>query len=228
MVIIVSMTGIASFTIPRFNFAITVRLLRFPIMLLAGALGLYGIVIGLVLISVHLTQMTSFGVPYLSGLSPYHRTDTKDIVIRTPWWRMINRPSTVHHDKKRMNAKINGSPEAEEGGKLMHFMQKYRTVVLLFLCTLLLSGCWDREEINDIAFVIGIAVDKEKQDYRTSLQIALPGQSGASGSEGGGEGQAGTNPGSCCPQPPKRSAGPRLKGKRPYPGVSIMPIVVRC
>ncbi|MET3939491.1 spore germination protein [Paenibacillus sp. PvP094] len=115
MVIIVSMTGIASFTIPRFNFAITVRLLRFPIMLLAGALGLYGIVIGLVLISVHLTQMTSFGVPYLSGLSPYHRTDTKDIVIRTPWWRMINRPSTVHHDKKRMNAKINGSPEAEEG-----------------------------------------------------------------------------------------------------------------
>lgn len=115
MVIIVSMTGIASFTIPRFNFAITVRLLRFPIMLLAGALGLYGIVIGLVLISVHLTQMTSFGVPYLSGLSPYSKTDTKDIVIRAPWWKMINRPSTVRHDQKRMNEKINGSPEAEEG-----------------------------------------------------------------------------------------------------------------
>jgi spore germination protein KA len=115
MVIIVSMTGIASFTIPRFNFAITVRLLRFPIMLLAGALGLYGIVIGLVLISVHLTQMTSFGVPYLSGLSPYSKTDTKDIVIRAPWWKMIHRPSTVHRDQQRMNDKINGSPESEEG-----------------------------------------------------------------------------------------------------------------
>ncbi|MGF9699648.1 MULTISPECIES: Ger(x)C family spore germination protein [Paenibacillus] len=73
----------------------------------------------------------------------------------------------------------------------MQFMHKYRTVVLLFLCTLLLSGCWDREEINDIAFVIGIAIDKEKQDYRTSLQIALPGQSGAAGSEGGGGGTSG-------------------------------------
>lgn len=115
MVIIVSMTGIASFTIPRFNFAITVRLLRFPIMLLAGMLGLYGIVIGLVLISVHLTQMTSFGVPYLSGLSPYSKTDTKDILIRVPWWKMINRPSTVQDNQKRMKDKINGSPEAEEG-----------------------------------------------------------------------------------------------------------------
>lgn len=115
MVIIVSMTGIASFTIPRFNFAITVRLLRFPIMLLAGMLGLYGIVIGLVLISVHLTQMTSFGVPYLSGLSPYHKKDTKDILVRVPWWKMINRPSTVHRDRKRMARDINGSPEAEEG-----------------------------------------------------------------------------------------------------------------
>ncbi|MBB6019875.1 spore germination protein KA [Paenibacillus sp. JGP012] len=115
MVIIVSMTGIASFTIPRFNFAITVRLLRFPIMLLAGMLGLYGIVIGLVLISVHLTQMTSFGVPYLSGVSPYSKKDTKDILVRVPWWKMINRPSTVNRDRKRMTRDINGSPEAEEG-----------------------------------------------------------------------------------------------------------------
>lgn len=115
MVIIVSMTGIASFTIPRFNFAITVRLLRFPIMLLAGALGLYGIVIGLVLISVHLTQMTSFGVPYLSGLSPYHKSDTKDIVMRVPWWKMVRRPSKVEVDQRRMNPNINGSPESEEG-----------------------------------------------------------------------------------------------------------------
>ncbi|MDQ0659826.1 Ger(x)C family spore germination protein [Paenibacillus sp. W2I17] len=73
----------------------------------------------------------------------------------------------------------------------MQFMYKYRAVIALLLCTSLISGCWDREEINDVAFVIGIAVDKEEQNYRSSLQIALPGQSGSSGSEGGGGGTSG-------------------------------------
>lgn len=73
----------------------------------------------------------------------------------------------------------------------MFFIRKYRTVVMLLICTSFISGCWDRKEINDIAFVIGIAIDKEKDNYRSSLQIALPGQSGATGSEGGGGGTSG-------------------------------------
>ena len=73
----------------------------------------------------------------------------------------------------------------------MKILIKYRAVIALILCTSLLSGCWDREEINDIAFVIGIAVDKEGDNYRASQQIALPGQSGSAGSEGGGGGTSG-------------------------------------
>ncbi|QOS81527.1 Ger(x)C family spore germination protein [Paenibacillus sp. JNUCC31] len=73
----------------------------------------------------------------------------------------------------------------------MPFIHKYRAVVTLLLCSLLISGCWDRKEINDLAFVIGIALDKEDGNYRSSLQIALPGQSGAAGSTGGGGGTSG-------------------------------------
>lgn len=116
MVIIVSMTGIASFTIPRFNFAITLRLLRFPIMVLAGSLGLFGIVIGTVLISAHLTQLTSFGQPYLLGVSPYRKGESKDIIMRVPWWKMIFKPSsTPNHERKRMDKGMNGSPNSDEG-----------------------------------------------------------------------------------------------------------------
>lgn len=43
----------------------------------------------------------------------------------------------------------------------MQFIYKYRAVIALLLCTTFISGCWDRKEINDVAFVIGIAVDKE-------------------------------------------------------------------
>jgi len=73
----------------------------------------------------------------------------------------------------------------------MFLIRKIRAVLMLLLCTLFIAGCWDRKEINDIAFVIGIAVDKEGENYRSSLQIALPGQSGASGSTGGGGGTSG-------------------------------------
>ena len=38
MVIVVSITGIASFTIPRFNGAIAIRMLRFPILIAASVI----------------------------------------------------------------------------------------------------------------------------------------------------------------------------------------------
>ncbi|WKL04167.1 hypothetical protein Q0F98_13830 [Paenibacillus amylolyticus] len=83
----------------------------------------------------------------------------------------------------------------------MFLIRKFHAALMLLLCTLFIAGCWDRKEINDIAFVIGVAVDKEDDNYRSSLQIALPGQSGTTGSSGGGGGTRGTNHGSCCPTP---------------------------
>jgi spore germination protein len=104
MVIIVSLTGIASFTIPRFNMAISIRLLRFPLMLLAGVFGLFGIVVGLVWVTVHLCSLKSFGVPYLSGIAPYKKKEQKDIMMRAPWWSMVFRPSSYSRiSRRRMN-----------------------------------------------------------------------------------------------------------------------------
>jgi hypothetical protein len=102
MVIIVSMTGIASFTIPRFNMAISIRLLRFPIMILAGMFGLYGIVLGSLVILTHLCKLRSFGVPYFSPLGPLQFRELKDVFIRAPWWALDKRPTqTIQHDITR-------------------------------------------------------------------------------------------------------------------------------
>lgn len=115
MVIIVSMTGIASFTIPHYNLAITIRLLRFPLMLLAGVLGLFGIIVGITWILVHVTQLTSFGVPYMSGVSPFHEQDHKDIFVRTPWWKMGRRPSWLSKkNQEREKPEINGTPASDK------------------------------------------------------------------------------------------------------------------
>ena len=92
MVIVVSLTGIASFTLPRYNAAISVRILRFPLMLIASVFGLLGIVVGVMIIIGHLSKIRSFGTPYLSPISPPFFSDLKDIFIRAPWWKMVKRP----------------------------------------------------------------------------------------------------------------------------------------
>ncbi|GIP53506.1 MULTISPECIES: spore germination protein [Paenibacillus] len=92
MVIIVSLTGIASFIIPHFDLGLSFRLLRFPIMFLAAMFGLYGIACGLILIYIHLNNLASFGVPYLSPVAPLVVSDLKDTVVRAPWYKMHKRP----------------------------------------------------------------------------------------------------------------------------------------
>ncbi|ULL13639.1 spore germination protein [Paenibacillus sp. H1-7] len=93
MVIVVSLTGIASFTIPRFNAAIAIRILRFPIMIAAAIFGLYGILICIMLLLGHLANLRSFGVPYLSPFGPISSNDMKDAMFRAPWWSLKERPS---------------------------------------------------------------------------------------------------------------------------------------
>ncbi|WP_156410965.1 hypothetical protein [Paenibacillus sp. Soil787] len=66
-------------------------------------------------------------------------------------------------------------------------MKPFLYIGLLFI-VLIISGCWDRTEINDIAFISGAAFDlRENGNYMLSLQIAIP----ASGQ--GGPGSGGSN-----------------------------------
>ncbi|MFC5407029.1 spore germination protein [Cohnella soli] len=91
MVIVVAITGIASFTVPRFNFSFGLRLLRFPMMFLAGAFGLFGIAIGFLALLVHLCSLRSFGVPYLYPVAPLSTHSLKDVFIRVPHWAFSKR-----------------------------------------------------------------------------------------------------------------------------------------
>ncbi|WP_308639901.1 spore germination protein [Paenibacillus silvisoli] len=65
MVIVVAMTGIASFTIPSFNTAISLRLLRFPLIFIAAWTGVFGLALGMYVIILHLCSLKSFGRLYL-------------------------------------------------------------------------------------------------------------------------------------------------------------------
>lgn len=101
MVIIVSLTGIASFISPHFDLGLAFRLLRFPIMILSGLFGLFGMACGLIFIYIHLINLRSFGTPYLSPLTPLKIRDLKDVFIRVPWPLMNKRPAFAGANRRR-------------------------------------------------------------------------------------------------------------------------------
>ncbi|MCQ6275569.1 spore germination protein [Bacillus sp. V3B] len=104
MVMVVAITGIASFTIPRYSASIAIRMLRFPMILLAGILGLLGIMLGVITLIIHLCTLRSFGVPFLSPMAPMQVDEWKDVLIRAPWWKMDTRPHFTGEYKKYRQA----------------------------------------------------------------------------------------------------------------------------
>ncbi|MFA5523484.1 MAG: spore germination protein [Tissierellales bacterium] len=112
MVIVVAVTAIASFMIPNYGFASAFRILRFVVMVLASVLGLYGIMLGLIIITTHLVKLTSFGVPYMTPFTTLGRTisDLKDTVIKMPLIVMRERQKLT-----RLQDKIRLSLEEENG-----------------------------------------------------------------------------------------------------------------
>ncbi|MFD0697722.1 spore germination protein [Paenibacillus sp. GCM10027628] len=91
MVIIVSLTGIASFVVPVYSMALTIRLLRFLLILLGALMGLYGIGFGLILIMIHLVKLNTLGIPYLTPFAPFSRRDIIGVLIRLPYPKMFQR-----------------------------------------------------------------------------------------------------------------------------------------
>lgn len=100
MVIVVAVTGIASFMGASYSLGIAVRMLRFPLMLFSAALGFFGLMTGLLLILIHLLTLRSFGVPYMGPLAPANSSELKDVLVRAPWWTMNKRPGEYVKDNR--------------------------------------------------------------------------------------------------------------------------------
>lgn len=103
MVVIVAMTGIASFSIPQYNIGIALRILRMPLMLLAAILGGFGIMIGLLWILLHMTNLRVLGQPYLTPLAPLHPGQWRDVFIRAPLKNLTRAPRNRHLHKTSKN-----------------------------------------------------------------------------------------------------------------------------
>ncbi|MDG0790330.1 spore germination protein [Cohnella ginsengisoli] len=103
MVIVVAITAISSFSLPSYTFAISLRLLRFLVMLSAALFGLYGIVLAYIMLNIHIANLKSFGIPYSTPFAPTFLSDWKDLILRAPLSMMNGRPKMMRtKDKNRL------------------------------------------------------------------------------------------------------------------------------
>ncbi|RUL50900.1 spore germination protein [Lysinibacillus antri] len=84
LIIIVALGALSSFTTPNYMMGNAIRIIRFPIIILAGFWGYFGIMLAVCFIFTHLLRQTTLGAPYLAPFYPPRWKDWPDSIIRLP------------------------------------------------------------------------------------------------------------------------------------------------
>lgn len=95
VVIIVALTGIATFAIPNVSLVYGFRLVKYGLLLMAAGFGFLGLWVGLLAMLIHLASLRSFGFPYLMPFAASELNegeDLKDSLFRLPLFMMKKRP----------------------------------------------------------------------------------------------------------------------------------------
>ncbi|MFD1706469.1 spore germination protein [Siminovitchia sediminis] len=99
MIIIVAITGLASFAIPDLGLSVIVRILRFGFLFAANFFGFIGIALGMAALLTYAASLKSFGVPFFAPLAPYYPS-SHDMFWRTIIKKMRVRPLSLHPKQK--------------------------------------------------------------------------------------------------------------------------------
>ena len=102
VLIVVSVAGIAGYTMPSQELAGALRIWRFVLAVFSSVAGLFGLVMGAAALVIHLAGIESFGVSYLT---PFAANDGKQVeghaVLRQPLPRVKLRPDALKTRNRR-------------------------------------------------------------------------------------------------------------------------------
>ena len=91
IVIVVSITGVASFIISNVDLNMSVRIARFYFLACAILMGFLGIAVGIVIFFGYIISIKSFGVPFLAPVTP-HYDSSRDMYLRSVIKKQMIRP----------------------------------------------------------------------------------------------------------------------------------------
>nr|WP_263326026.1 spore germination protein [Neobacillus sp. Marseille-Q6967] len=106
LIIIIALSALGSFTTPSYLMGTAIRVLRFPLILLAGLWGGIGIMVAFCFIAIHLLRLDTLGRPYLSPVYPLRFKDFGYSFFKIPPQYLSYRPLTNRpEDYKRFPKK---------------------------------------------------------------------------------------------------------------------------
>lgn len=98
-VLIMAMSGISIYTVPELTE--TTSILRFIVLLIAGSIGGYGIVLTEAFLTCYLCASENYGVPYVAPYSPLIPNDLQDGIYMSDVTSMPLRPQALNAKNKR-------------------------------------------------------------------------------------------------------------------------------
>lgn len=106
MIIVIAITGIGSFTNADYSLGWTYRILRLIFIFLAASFGFFGIASGIVLYSLYLGSIKTFGIPFLSPAPGFRTKSEGTAVFINKVWRREKRPSFLKTKTKNAEPEI--------------------------------------------------------------------------------------------------------------------------
>ena len=113
LIIIIALCALASFTTPNYMMSNVIRLLRFPIIILAGFWGYYGMMLAFCFLMIHLLRQSSLGAPYLAPLYPPRLADWGTAIIRLPLGLLKRGASNNEIFNQKVDA-VNNQPARDD------------------------------------------------------------------------------------------------------------------
>ncbi|WP_251859440.1 spore germination protein [Clostridium sp. Marseille-Q2269] len=111
--LVVGISTVATFLIPNYEMAVSIRLISYPMLFLGNFLGMFGIAIGWFFLIAYLCSLESYGIPYFK----IHKSDLKDIIVRAPVDKFNERPKIIPNTNPTRQSNVRDLLRRKKNGK---------------------------------------------------------------------------------------------------------------
>jgi hypothetical protein len=96
VVVVGAITAVSGTTLVSQSLSASVSVIRLVLFFIASALGMYGLLLGIGLLIGYMCKLNSFGVPFMSPISPPIFKEWLGAVFRLPWRKSTARPQSLN------------------------------------------------------------------------------------------------------------------------------------
>ena len=91
IIVVMTLTALSLFSVPTYDLLASWRMVSWVMLLAAFVLGIYGMVIVTLWLSMTMIDLQSFGTPYLAPMAPWRPKDWGNYLWRVPWSALTRR-----------------------------------------------------------------------------------------------------------------------------------------